>query len=143
MFSEKELEYIGSQRLARLATVSSKGQPDVVPVGFEFDGKDFWVGSGTQDIFLVTKKFKNVDAGNRKVALVLDDLQSVDPWRPRQIKIYGSAEVMQHDGRMGSGKYLRIAPKISWSFGIEAGISDYRNPGASKENWRLKKVHED
>ncbi|HEX9196809.1 MAG TPA: pyridoxamine 5'-phosphate oxidase family protein [Candidatus Bathyarchaeia archaeon] len=40
-----------SQRLARIATVSNKGQPDVVPVGFEFDGQYFWVGSHSRDIF--------------------------------------------------------------------------------------------
>ena len=38
MFSEKEVAYIKSQRLARIATVSKKQQPDVAPVSFEFDG---------------------------------------------------------------------------------------------------------
>ena len=32
------------QRLARLATVAPDGQPDVVPVGFEFDGTHLYVG---------------------------------------------------------------------------------------------------
>jgi pyridoxamine 5'-phosphate oxidase family protein len=45
MFSEPEVTYLKSQRLARIATVSKKGQPDVVPVGLEFDGNIFWVGS--------------------------------------------------------------------------------------------------
>jgi pyridoxamine 5'-phosphate oxidase family protein len=45
IFSHKEVEYLKSQRLASIATasVSSKEedrsiQPDVVPVGFDFDG---------------------------------------------------------------------------------------------------------
>ena len=49
IFSEKEIEYLKSQRLARMATVNVSSedqtiQPDVVPVGFDFDG-DFsmWV----------------------------------------------------------------------------------------------------
>jgi pyridoxamine 5'-phosphate oxidase family protein len=45
MFSEKETEYIKSQRLARIATVSPQEmQPDIVPVGFDFDGTNFYVG---------------------------------------------------------------------------------------------------
>ena len=51
MFTEKEKEYIKSQRLARIATVFSvspsdiaSNQPDVVPVGFDFDGEYFYIG---------------------------------------------------------------------------------------------------
>lgn len=43
-FSQKEIDYLKSQHLARMATVantSSEGkgsvQPDVVPVGFDYD----------------------------------------------------------------------------------------------------------
>jgi pyridoxamine 5'-phosphate oxidase family protein len=44
MFSEKELSYLKSQRLARIATVSNTQQPDVAAVGFEFDGEHFYIG---------------------------------------------------------------------------------------------------
>ncbi|MBB2769974.1 MULTISPECIES: pyridoxamine 5'-phosphate oxidase family protein [Mycolicibacterium] len=37
-FTDEELAYMASQPLARIATVDDEGQPDVVPVGFEFDG---------------------------------------------------------------------------------------------------------
>lgn len=43
-FSEEEIAYLRSQRLARVATVSPDGQPDVAPVGFEFDGTHVYVG---------------------------------------------------------------------------------------------------
>jgi len=36
-FSDLEIEFIKRQRLARIATVSPKIQPDVAPVGFDFD----------------------------------------------------------------------------------------------------------
>ncbi len=52
----------------------------------------FFVGSHSQDIFLTTRKYKNVKDGNNEVALVIDDLESVQPWKPRGIKINGSAE---------------------------------------------------
>jgi len=108
-----------SQMLLRIGTVSKNGQPDVVPVGLEFDGKYFWVGSHSQDIFLRTHKYKNVKDGNTKVSLTVDDLVSVDPWTPRCIKVNGVAEIEDHDGQFGPGKYLKITPKISWSFGIK------------------------
>ena len=41
MFSEKEIAYLKSQKLARIATVSADGEPDVAPVGFTFDGQRF------------------------------------------------------------------------------------------------------
>ena len=119
MFSKPEVKYLKSQRLTRIATVSKSGQPDVVPVSFEFDGTHFWVGSHSQDIFRRTKKYKNVKGRSNLVSLVVDDLVSVDPWRPRMIRIYGTARVEDHSGMFGPGKYLRITPKVSWSFGIE------------------------
>ena len=41
MFSSQEVAYLHTQRLARIATVSAHTQPDVAPVGFEFDGNAF------------------------------------------------------------------------------------------------------
>ena len=135
MFSAPEVEYLKTQRLARIATVSPTGQPDVVPVAFEFDGKFFYVGSHSQDIFHRTRKYKNVRDGNRMVALTVDDMESIDPWRPRAVKVYGSAEITEHDGIFGPGKYLRITPKISWSWGIH-GLK------AKEGQWSVKTVHE-
>jgi len=134
-FSAPEIEYLKSQRLARIATVSKGGQPEVVPVAFEFDGKYFYVGSHSQDIFLRTRKYKSVRDGNRQVGLAIDDLESVDPWKPRGIKLFGTAEVVEHDGMFGPGKYLRITPQISWSWGI---------PGLKmkKNEWSHKTIHE-
>jgi len=133
MFSEPEIQYLKSQRLARIATVSKKGQPDVVPVAFEFDGKNFYVGSHSQEIFHRTWKYRNVNGGNRLVALSIDDLESVEPWRPRAVRIYGRAEIVDHKGIFGPGKYLRITPRTSWSFGIK---------GLKQEGFRpVKTVH--
>jgi pyridoxamine 5'-phosphate oxidase family protein len=134
LFSKPEIDYMKSQRLARIATVNSKGQPDVVPVGFEFDGTYFWIGSHDQDIFFRTRKYHNVKNGNRLVSLVIDDLESITPWHPRCVKVDGIAEVYDHNGRFGPGKYLRITPKISWSMGIE-GLP------LGKNEWRLKTIH--
>ena len=53
-----------NQRLARIATASPKGEPEVSPVGFEYDGKYFYVGSHDQSIFFKTRRYKNIKSGN-------------------------------------------------------------------------------
>ena len=62
-FTEDEVAYLKSQPLARLATVDADGQPDVVPVGFEFDGTYFYVGGRDPER---TRKFLNVKAGQAR-----------------------------------------------------------------------------
>ena len=119
MFSDKEVDYLKSQKLARIATVSANSQPDVAPVSFEFDGQYFYVGGIKMT---TTLKYKNVLNGNKKVALVFDDLEAVSPWRPRGIKIHGSAEIVERSGQLGEGAYLRITPEKYWSWGIERPV---------------------
>ena len=115
-FSDEELAYLRSQQLARIATVSSDGQPDAVPVGFEYDGTHLFIGGMDP---ARTRKFRNVRDGNTKVAVILDDLASVTPWVPRYLRIYGYAELVEREGRFGPGAYLRITPTVSWSFNLE------------------------
>ena len=108
MFSDKQIQYIKSQLLARIATVSTHLQPDVAPVGYEFDGQHFYIGGLQQE---KTNKYKNVANGNSKVALVIDDLESVNPWKPRGIKIHGSAEIVERQGQLGTAPYLKVTPE--------------------------------
>jgi len=65
MFSDKEIAYLNSQRLARIAT-ASEGQPDVAPVGLTFDGRHFFIGGLDKR----TLKYKNAKT-NERVALVI------------------------------------------------------------------------
>lgn len=118
-FTAQEIAYLRSQPLARLATRSADGQPDVVPVNFEFDGECFWVGGSGASV-LTTRKFRNVAAGNHEVALVVDDMVSFDPFIARGIRVYGYAEQpIERDGMVGPGTYMRITPKLSWSWNME------------------------
>jgi pyridoxamine 5'-phosphate oxidase family protein len=117
-FTEEEIAYLQSQPLARLATVNPGAQPDVVPVAFEFDGTDFWVG-GSGESVLGTRKFRNIEAGNQQVALVIDDLVSFNPFIARGIRVYGDANgPVQRVGMVGPGFYLRITPRVSWSWNM-------------------------
>jgi pyridoxamine 5'-phosphate oxidase family protein len=114
-FTEEEVAFIQSQRLLRVATASADGQPDVVPVGFEFDGTHFYIGGFDT---AKTRRTRNVQAGNDKVAFVLDDLSSTDPWTPRFLRVYGTAELVDREGQ----PILKITPVTSWSFNL-AGVS--------------------
>jgi pyridoxamine 5'-phosphate oxidase family protein len=131
MFTEKESAYLKSQRLARIATVAKDMQPDVAPVGFEFDGEYFYVGGHHPT---ATRKYKNVKNGNTQVALVVDDLVSVNPWNPRGVRVYGIAEIINREGMFGQGDYLRISPTVSWSWNVEAPRSPNKTVHTTPSN---------
>ena len=85
-FSSEELEYVRNQPSARLATVSPDGQPDVTPVALEVDGETLWI-CGAGESVLRTRKIRNIAAGHHQVALVVDDLPSMQPFVARGIRI--------------------------------------------------------
>jgi len=122
VFSDRELEYLESQLLARLATADSSNAPHVVPVNFRLaeDGIAIDVGGGN---LAGSKKYRDLKT-NPKVAIVIDDLASVDPWTPRGIEVRGTAELHDTGGpeRFGEGwgkAWLRIVPERVTSWGIE------------------------
>src|SRR6266508_3443342 len=96
VFTQAEITYLNSQILGRLATVGPSGEPHVVPVGFRYNAELETIDIGGHD-FAKRKKFRDVGR-NPKVAFVVDDLASVDPWRARGIEIRGEAEVRDAGG---------------------------------------------
>lgn len=115
-FSEEEKAYLRSQRLARIATVGRGRQPDVAPVGFEFDGARFQI---TGIDLPSTRKYRNVAGGNDKVALVVDDVVTTTPWAPRFVRVYGTAAIVERDLGSGPSEYLEVMPTVSWSWNLE------------------------
>ena len=109
-FGEPELAYLrGARRLARLATVGKDGTPHVVPVGFSYNAEHDTIDITGRD-FARTKKYRDVRRSGR-AAIVVDDLASVDPWRPRGIEVRGRAEAVDGDRPL-----IRIRPDrvVSW-----------------------------
>lgn len=113
VFTEPELQYLRSQRMARLATASASGMPDVAAVTFGID--DDTIVSGGYDI-TKTVRYGNL-LKNPRAVIVIDDLASVDPWSPRGVKVRGEASIEQGDG----GLMIRIVPDVIWSWGINVG----------------------
>jgi pyridoxamine 5'-phosphate oxidase family protein len=113
VFTPAEVEYLSGQPLARLATASSDGQPDVSAVGFGLDGDD--IVSGGLDL-TKTVRFRHLKT-NPQATIVIDDLASTDPWKPRGVKVRGDATVEDEGGTLR----IRIRPTTVWSWNVNEG----------------------
>jgi pyridoxamine 5'-phosphate oxidase family protein len=128
VFTDRELEYLGErrpERLARIATVGKDGTPHVVPVGWRFNAEADSIDVGGMNLSN-TKKFRDARRTGR-ASIVIDDLQSVDPWAPRGIEVRGSAEAID-----GTRPLIRIHPERIVSWGIESeelGVRNSRSVG--------------
>ena len=117
VFSEVELGYLtGGRRLGRLATVGADGTPHVVPVGWIYNAARDTIDIGGYELEH-SKKFRDV-ARSGRAAIVIDDLESVDPWRPRAIEIRGRGEAIAMPTPL-----IRIHPERIVSWGLEQGRS--------------------
>jgi pyridoxamine 5'-phosphate oxidase family protein len=121
VFSQAEVDYLASQRLARIATAGTNGQPHVVPVAFRYNPDTDTIDVGGHG-FAERKKYRDVQR-NPRVAIVIDDLATIDPWRPRMLEVRGVADILPTGGdKIGRGfdpPIFRIRPKRIISIGIE------------------------
>ncbi|WP_433462387.1 PPOX class F420-dependent oxidoreductase [Spirillospora sp. CA-128828] len=120
ILTDLEREYIAGQQLGRLATVGPKGDPQNNPVGVTYNAE-----TGTIDIggwnLAKSRKYRNLQH-NDQVALVIDDLASVSPWKVRGIEIRGRAEtavVKAVEGSHFGGDIIRVHPRTVFSWGID------------------------
>jgi pyridoxamine 5'-phosphate oxidase family protein len=131
IFSENEIEYLKSQPIARIATVSvSKEdtsvslQPDVEPVGFEYGDGYLYIGGRSVPR---PTKYENI-LKIKKVAIVIDDSKTADPWNPRGVRIYGDADIVirqrgyADQGGQSEHQSIRICPIKKWSWGIDEPV---------------------
>jgi len=125
VFSDAELTYLqGERRLARLATVGRDGTPHVVPVGWSYNSALDTIDIGGRSLER-TKKYRDVSRSGR-AAVVIDDLASINPWRPRAVEIRGRAEALGHPAPL-----IRIHPERIVSWGLEGERQSRRvNPVA-------------
>ncbi|MEV0975545.1 MULTISPECIES: PPOX class F420-dependent oxidoreductase [unclassified Streptomyces] len=118
-FSAVERAYLRSQRVGRMATVDATGQPQANPVGFFLqDDGTVLIGGFAMG---TTKKWRNLQK-NPKVALVVDDVVSVRPWRVRGVDIRGEADLLVGPHELGphfSEEVIRIRPLRIHSWGLE------------------------
>ena len=115
IFTLDEIEYLESGLLGRLATVDPDGTPHIAPVGMISYNQHL----DTMDIrghdLTNSKKFRDI-ARSGSAALVVDDLASTNPWRPRGIEVRGSAEAIDKPEPV-----IRIHPRRIVAWGIDSG----------------------
>src|ERR671930_2604916 len=117
VFREVELEYLtGGLQLGRIATSGADGTPHVVPVGWIYNAARDTIDVGGRELER-TKKFRDV-ARTGRAAIVIDDLASTDPWRPRAVEVRGRAEAIALPTPL-----IRIYPERIISWGLEQARS--------------------
>ena len=113
VFTEAELQYLtGGRQLGRIATVGADGTPHVVPVGWIYNAARDTIDVGGRELEQ-SKKFRDV-ARTGRAAIVIDDLESTDPWRPRGIEVRGRAEAITMPTPL-----IQLYPEriVSWGLG--------------------------
>jgi pyridoxamine 5'-phosphate oxidase family protein len=97
----------------------------VVPTAFRYNPDLDTIDIGGHN-FAKRKKYRDV-LRNPKVAFVVDDLASVNPWRVRGVEIRGEAEVLHTGGaelmRGFDPEMFRITPNRIVSWGLEEQMS--------------------
>ena len=124
VFSEKEIEYIRSQRLGRMATIRPDGTPQIAPVGFHYNADLDVIEIGGR-FMSQSKKYRNI-LQNPNVALVIDDV--LPPWQARGVEIRGTAQPLATGGKALFGAsyevddtFIRITPSQIIGWGLEEG----------------------
>ena len=119
-FTATEVGYLNTQALGRLATIQPDGTPQVNPVGFRYNEELATIDIGGYNM-ASSQKFRNVTA-NSRVAFVVDDIVSRQPWRVRCLEIRGIAEAVGGPPGHAGGSddaIIRIRPRRIISFGID------------------------
>lgn len=120
IFTDGELAYLDSQRLGRLATVQPDGTLQNNPVGFYHNAALETIDMARRDM-ANSQKFKNVTR-SPKVAFVVDDIASINPWRVRCLEIRGRAEAVVDPTDSAvpfPSAIIRVHPNRIISFGID------------------------
>lgn len=131
MFTDNELAYLAAQQLGRLATAQPGGMLQNSPVSFGWNAAAQTIDIGGYHM-ADSQKYRNVAHGSR-VAFVVDDIKSVQPWQVRCLEIRGTAEAIEEPtdsaSPVGAGPIIRIHPTriISWGIDPEESSLGKRN----------------
>jgi pyridoxamine 5'-phosphate oxidase family protein len=128
VFTPREIDYLKSKTMGRLATVGRDGQPHLVPLTFQFNEQEDAIDIGGVD-FPATKKWRNMRA-NRRATFLVDD---ASPEGAHAIEIRGTVETHSSGGDAINPRFPNFKPEfvrlrpgyiVSWSI-EEAGFHPY------------------
>ena len=130
-FTDSELKYIQEQQYGRMATVSSKGMPHIVPVSYRYNPQ-----YDSIDIYGIkmkgSLKYEQI-VKNNKVAFVIDDISQ--PMQGRGVELRGHAQIVQvADEELPpfpniAHELIRIVPTkiLSWGLTSDRAVRSSRN----------------
>ncbi len=144
-FTPKEIEYLQSHRLGRLATVNPKGRPQNAPVRYFYNPQLDTLDIGGRTMSR-TQKFRNV-LTNPFVAFVVDD---VSAGQIHGVEVRGTARTLPEGGKAifgpdfdGDESILRITPLQIIGWGLDTDPYEQNNrkvgPGQPESPKRRKK----
>jgi pyridoxamine 5'-phosphate oxidase family protein len=139
IFKPHEIAYLRGAELGRLATIQSNGTPQVSPVGFTYNRERQTIDISGYNMSR-SQKYRNI-AANDRVAFVVDDIASRNPWRVRCLEVRGIAEqATAGDGRTAEAgdaldsAIIRITPQRVISFGIDDTDTEPHKVVADRRN---------
>jgi pyridoxamine 5'-phosphate oxidase family protein len=121
-FTPAEIAYLQAHRLGRLATVSERGDPHVVPVAYRYDADEETIDIGGHGL-TTSRKYREALRHGR-VAFVVDDASPAG--MPRFIEVRGTARALAEGGttinHSNPPEILRITPTYIVSLGVNDDI---------------------
>lgn len=112
-FTPKEIEYLQSQRLGRMATIGANGDLHVVPLSFRYNHDYETIDLGGHNI-VGTKKYRDALRYGR-VAFVVDDV--LPPWKPRFVEVRGTVEPFADGGKaINSGSIPHVVANLVFRY---------------------------
>lgn len=122
-FTSREIEYLESQTIGRLATVGPDGRPHVVPLTYRYNPDEDTIDLGGID-FAETKKWRDAQA-NPNATFLVDDFS---PTEAHAVEIRGDAEVHETGGEEINPRFphfvpqfIRLRPRRIVSWGLDEG----------------------
>jgi pyridoxamine 5'-phosphate oxidase family protein len=131
-FTTREIEYLESQSMGRLATVGPDGRPHIVPLTYRYNPDEDTIDLGGID-FANTKKWRDAQA-NERVTFLVDDFS---PTAAHAVEVRGDAEIHETGGEAINPRFpqfvpqfIRLRPRRVVSWGLEEGT------GLTEEGFR-------
>ncbi|MBU9762540.1 PPOX class F420-dependent oxidoreductase [Mycobacterium sp. TNTM28] len=135
LFTQKEKDYLASQRVGRLATVGKTAQPHVIPVGFHLDTDSESIKIGGHSYRGQARLYIRHLQSNPQAAFVVDDVVTEPQWAPRGVLIKGPVRIHDTGGEaLGPGfgpRWIEITPQWVNSWGINA--DPFAEPSAPRK----------
>ncbi len=120
ILTDGEIAYVAAQRLGRIATVQSSGEPQLNPVSCYYNPVTETIDIGGHNMG-TSKKYRNV-AHNPLIAVIIDDMVNADPSTIRCLEIRGRALAVQaptDSAARTDGPIIRVVPRRIISWGID------------------------